>query len=180
MSAKNRGDRPSASDPWRSVAESEEPELRIARVFDAPKRMVYEAWTKAEHVERWFTPAPLTTSRCEVDLRPGGVFRVWMRTPAGTDYPMDATFREVVENERIIYDAVVHGELRVLTTVTFVEHDGRTRLEAHQVYSRLPDDQRTEGLDWSGPSIPVDDTRGAQQGWTLTLNQLEAHVRAHM
>ena len=72
----------------------------MTREFDAPKRLVFEAWSKAEHVARWFTPAPLTTPSCEVDLRTGGVFRLVMRMPDGMEFPMDAKFIEVIAEER--------------------------------------------------------------------------------
>jgi uncharacterized protein YndB with AHSA1/START domain len=141
------------------LARTSKPELKISRVFDAPKRLVFEAWSTAEHVWRWFTPAPLTTSRCEVDLRPGGVFRVVMRMPDGTEHPMDARFTEVVPDERIVFEATIDGDLRIHTTVTFAESGGKTTLAVHQVYSR------------ESPS-----TRGAHAGWTQTLDQLVAHV----
>ena len=137
------------------------PELRMTRVFDAPKQLVFEAWTKAEYLARWFTPAPLTTHGCELDFRAGGVFRLTMRTPDGIEYPMDARFTEIVPDERIVFAATVHSDLKILTTVTFAETDGKTTLTAHQVYSH-----------------ESDATRGANAGWTLTLDQLAAHLLA--
>jgi uncharacterized protein YndB with AHSA1/START domain len=138
-------------------------EFRISRVFDAPKSLVFEAWSKAEHVSRWFTPAPLTTPVCEVDLRPGGVFRVVMRAPDGQEFPMDAHFTEVLPGERIVFDATIHGGLQVHTTVTFTEYEGKTTLTAHQVYSERSDA-----------------TRGAPEGWNATLNQLAEHLKTRM
>jgi uncharacterized protein YndB with AHSA1/START domain len=143
-----------------TTSASTKPELRMTRVFDAPKQLVFEAWSKAEHVARWFTPAPLTTPSCEVDLRPGGVFRLVMRMPNGIEHPMDARFLEVVPGERIVFLAKIHGDLEAHTTVTFVEHDGKTTLSVHQVYS-----------------YEADATRGAHAGWTQTLTQLAAHLR---
>jgi uncharacterized protein YndB with AHSA1/START domain len=136
------------------------PELRMTRILDAPRRLVYEAWSKAEHVSRWFTPAPLTTSRCEVDLRTGGVFRLTMRMPDGTEYPMDARFTEVIPNGLIAFAATIHGGVEVQTTVTFAERDGKTTLGVHQVYSH-----------------ETDATRGSKAGWTQTLVQLAEHLR---
>jgi uncharacterized protein YndB with AHSA1/START domain len=136
------------------------PDLRMTRVFDAPKSLVFEAWTKAEHLSRWFTPAPLTTHACELDFRPAGVFRLTMRTPDGVEYPMDAQFTEIVPNERIVFAGTVQGDLKILTTVTFAEKDGQTTLNVHQVYSH-----------------ESDATRGANAGWTLTLDQLAAYLR---
>ena len=137
------------------------PELRMSRVFDAPKRLVFEAWSKAAHVSKWFTPAPLTTPSCEVDLRTGGVFRVVMRMPDGVEFPMDARFVEVVPEEKIVFAAKIHGGVDVHTTVTFAERDGKTTMSVHQVYSH-----------------ETDATRGANAGWTQTLDQLAAHLRS--
>jgi uncharacterized protein YndB with AHSA1/START domain len=133
----------------------------MTRVFDAPKRLVFEAWTKAEYVARWFTPAPLTTPSCEVDPRVGGVFRIVMRMPNGTEYPMDGTITELVTDERIAWSAQVHGGLSIQTTVDFAERDGKTTLSVLQVYSH------EDGS-----------TKGAYAGWTATLDQLAEHVRS--
>ena len=137
------------------------PELQMTRVFDAPRHLVFEAWSSAEHVSRWFTPSPLTTSACEVDLRPGGAFRVVMRMPDGTEHPMNARFLEVVPDQRIVFAGLIENDLEVHTTVTFAEHDGKTTLTVHQTYSR-----------------ESQATRGAEMGWTATLDQLAAHIRA--
>ena len=139
---------------------AQRPELRMTRVFDAPRRLVFEAWTRADYLSKWFTPSPLTTPSCEVDLRPGGVFRLVMRMPDGVEFPMDARFTEVVKDERIGFTAKIHGDLTAETTVTFEEHDGKTTVHVHQIYSTMAD--------------PV---RGANAGWTRTLDQLAAHVR---
>ena len=136
------------------------PELRMSRVFDAPRRLVFAAWSKAEYVSRWFTPAPLSTPSCEVDLRTGGVFRLVMRMPDGVEFPMDARFTEVVPEERIVFTATIHDGLTVRTTVTFAEHGGKTTLDVHQIF-----DHETEA------------TRGAHAGWTKTLDQLAEHLR---
>jgi uncharacterized protein YndB with AHSA1/START domain len=132
------------------------PELRLSRVLDAPRSLVWEAWSKAEYVQRWFTPAPLTTPRCEVDLTTGGVFYLVMKMPDGIELPMDARFVEVVPEERIVFAADIHGGVHVHTTVTLSdEGTGKTRLDVHQVYSH-----ETEA------------TRGAPKGWKSTLDQL--------
>lgn len=135
------------------------PELRMTRVFAAPRRLVFLAWSSAEHLARWFTPAPLVTASCELELRRGGVFRLVMRAPDGIEFPMDARFTEVVPNERIEFAATLDDGLEVYTRVTFTEHDGQTTLAVHQTYAR-----ETEA------------TRGAHEGWSLTLDQLAAHV----
>lgn len=137
------------------------PELRMSRVFDAPKHLVWEAWSRAEYVSRWFTPAPLTTPSCELDFRPGGIFRLVMRMPDGMEFPMDAKFVEIVPEDKIVFTARIHGGVDIHTTVTLAEHAGKTTLDVHQVYSH-----------------ETDATRGAHSGWTSTLDQLAAHVRS--
>jgi uncharacterized protein YndB with AHSA1/START domain len=134
-------------------------ELRMQRVFDAPRRLVFEAWSKAEYLSRWFTPAPLTTPSCEVDFRPGGAFRLVMRMPDGVEFPLEAHFREIVPMERIVFEGKMHDGNDVHTTVTFTERAGKTTLDVHQTYA-----------------FESDSTRGAKAGWTLTLDQLGQHV----
>lgn len=139
--------------------DSKKPELVLTRVFDAPRRLVFEAWTKAEHVSHWFAPRPLTMARCEVDFRPGGAFRFVMHAPDGTDYPFEGAFREIVPPERIVFTGTVHEGNVAVTTVTFVEHEGKTTLTMKQTFT-----------------IESDATRGAKQGWTMTLDQLGEHL----
>jgi uncharacterized protein YndB with AHSA1/START domain len=143
------------------VSAARRPEdLVVTRVFNAPRHLVFEAWTKAEHVSRWFAPRPLTMSSCEVDLRPGGNFRFVMRAPNGVEYPFDGAFREVVVPERIVFTGSVHEGNATVTTITFAEHDGKTTLTMHQTFT-----------------FESDATRGAKQGWTATLDQLAEQVR---
>jgi len=136
-------------------------ELRMQRVFDAPRRLVFEAWSKAEYVSRWFTPSPMTTPKCEVDFRPGGAFRVVMRMPNGIEFPFEAEFRDIVPMERIVFEGKMHDGNTVSTTVTFAEDDGKTTVTVRQAYA-----------------FESDATRGAHAGWTQTLNQLGDHVAA--
>lgn len=144
-----------------TVGPSGKPELRLSRVFDAPKRLVFEAWMKPEYVQRWFSPAPLTVPSCELDARVGGAFRVVMRAPDGTEFPMDGKFTEIVPESRIAWDAQIHDGLAVQTTVDFTEHEGKTTLDVHQIYA-----------------FENEATKGAHRGWTLTLNQLGEHLRS--
>lgn len=141
---------------------AEKNELRMTRVFDAPKRLVWEAWSKAEYVQRWFTPAPLTTPKCELDFRNGGRFYLVMNMN-GVDLPMDARFEEIVPEEKIVFTATIHGGVDVHTTVLFTENGGKTTLNVHQTYSK-----ETEA------------TRGAHAGWTSTLDQLDAFTKSRM
>jgi uncharacterized protein YndB with AHSA1/START domain len=134
--------------------------LVITRSFHAPRRLVLEAWTKAEHVSRWFAPKPLAMPTCEVDFRPGGVFRFIMRSPDGTEYPFDGSFREIVAPERIVFTGAVHDGNETVATITFAEHDGTTTLTMRQTFT-----------------AESAATRGAKEGWTMTLDQLDEYLK---
>jgi uncharacterized protein YndB with AHSA1/START domain len=78
-------------------------DLILERVIDVPRELVWLAWTTPEHIKRWFTPAPWTTVACEIDLRPGGIFRTVMRSPEGAEFPSAGCYLEVVKNERLVW-----------------------------------------------------------------------------
>ena len=75
-------------------------ELVLARVFDAPREVVFKAWTNVEHLKRWWGPKNFTNPVCEVDVRPGGAMRIHMRGPDGTIYPMTGVFQEIDHRSR--------------------------------------------------------------------------------
>ncbi len=85
-------------------------DLVLERVVDVPPELVWAAWTTPEHVKKWFTPAPWTTVDCEIDLRPGGIFRTTMRSPEGQEFPNVGCYLEIVKNERLVWtDALDPG-----------------------------------------------------------------------
>lgn len=139
------------------------PDLRMSRTFDAPLDLVWEAWSNAEYLARWFTPRPGKSEDVVVELRTGGIFLLTMRFPVETGigaHTMRAKFAEVILHGRISFDTKVHG-LDVHTTIDFSEADGKTTLDVLQQYS--------------GDN---DATRGAQAGWTSTLDNLADVVRS--
>src|SRR5688572_20703319 len=76
-------------------------ELVLSRIIDAPRRRVFEAWSR--HLPKWWGPHGMTTPVCEIDLRPGGIFRTVMRAPDGSEYPTRGVFLEVLAPERIVF-----------------------------------------------------------------------------
>ena len=116
--------------------------LVTTRILDAPREAVYRAWTDPKQLAKWFPPEGFTSPRCEIDPRPGGVFRVDMKAPDGPPfdgavYPGAGTFREVVPNERIAFTMEPEFEGRklpmVLTTVRFEDAGGKkTRCTVEQ------------------------------------------------
>jgi uncharacterized protein YndB with AHSA1/START domain len=112
-------------------------ELTITRVIDAPRPLVFKAWTDPEQIARWWGPKGFTTVDYEMDIRPGGAYRFRMRSPEGTDHRKRGIYREIVEPARIVFtfaweqpDGRLGHEL--LVTVTFEAIGARTRLTLRQ------------------------------------------------
>ena len=78
-------------------------DLVLERVVPVPRERVWSAWTTPEHVKQWFTPAPWTTVDCEIDLRPGGIFRTVMRSPEGEEFPNLGCYLEIIPNEKLVW-----------------------------------------------------------------------------
>ncbi len=142
------------------------PNLVLTRVFDAPRALVFRAWTDPKHVAQWWGPKGFTNPVCELDVRPGGPIRIDMRGPDGVVYPMGGVFHEIVEPERLVFtssafeDEKGHPQLEVLNTVTFTEHGGKTKvtLQARVVKSM--------------PEVAAA-LAGMEEGWTQSLERLE-------
>jgi uncharacterized protein YndB with AHSA1/START domain len=85
-------------------------DLVLERTLDVPRELVWTAWTTPKHIREWFVPKPWTITDCEIDLRPGGVFRSVMRSPEGQEFPNIGCYLEIVPNERLIWtDALLPG-----------------------------------------------------------------------
>lgn len=114
-----------------------ERELVVTRIIDAPRALVFKAWTQPEHVARWWGPQGYTTIYCDMDIRVGGSYRFGMRSPEGTEHWKHGVFRDIVEPERVVFTFAwedERGELghELLTTVTFEAAGEKTRLTLRQ------------------------------------------------
>ena len=112
-------------------------DLVITRVFDAPRDLVFRAWTEPDRAARWWGPQGFTTLSCEMDVRPCGAYRRCMRSPEGAVYCTRGVYRQIVPPERLVFtyaweDAEGRPGHETLVTVTFAEHDGKTKLTLHQ------------------------------------------------
>jgi uncharacterized protein YndB with AHSA1/START domain len=85
-----------------AATDPEERGLVLTRIFDAPRELVYNAWTEPEHFMRWWGPKGFSTPVCTIDPRPGGVIHFCMRSPEGQDIWCKGVYREVVAPERIV------------------------------------------------------------------------------
>jgi len=108
-------------------------EFVITREFDAPRELVFEAWTDPKHLAQWWGPRGFTNPVCEWDARPGREIYVVMRASNGARYPMGGEFREVVAPEKLVFTTGALDEkggmlFEFLHTVTFTEANGKTKL----------------------------------------------------
>jgi uncharacterized protein YndB with AHSA1/START domain len=143
-----------------------EREITITRVFNAPRALVFKAWTDAGELARWWGPKGFTNPVCEIDARVGGAIRIHMRSPDGSIYPMRGEFREIVRSERLVFtniavDAADKPIIEGLTTVTFIESSGKTTMTLH-----------TRGravVDYAAGYL-----QGMEMGWTGSIDKLES------
>jgi len=141
------------------------------RVFDAPREIVFEAWTDPKHLAQWWGPNGFTTTTSAFDMRPGGIWRFVMHGPDGRDYENRITFDEIVPAERIAYH---HGggddiePVQFRTTVTFEDLGGKTRLPMRGVFPSAQERDR------------VIKEYGADKGLVQTLARLGDYVAARL
>jgi uncharacterized protein YndB with AHSA1/START domain len=135
-------------------------QIRISREYDAPRHLVYKAWTTPELVRRWWSGERGEMTTVEIDLRVGGRWRYVMATDSG-EVAFHGEYREIIPGERIVYTEVFEGapEAQAVTTVTFTEAAGTTTLailirhgsgqdrDAHSAYMQ---DGLQEALDLLG------------------------------
>ena len=143
-------------------------EITITRVYDAPARLLFEAYSKPEHIKRWFGPVGWPVTLCEMDFRVGGKFRFAMTGPSGKqNTPFGGTYREIVKDRRIVYDNGFESKDagRMVVTVSFDEKHGKTTLTVHTVFQSIA-------------MYRSHTSRGFEQGTNSGLDQLADLVAA--
>jgi uncharacterized protein YndB with AHSA1/START domain len=154
----------------RSPAEPDaDREFVIERSYDAPARLLFEAWSKPEHLMKWFGPVGWPLTLCEVDFRVGGKWRFAMTGSSGKqNMPFGGTYLEIVPNKKIVFDNTFEapGAETMIMTVTFEEKGGRTKLTHHTLFGSVAMKQHHLGA-------------GFEQGTNSGLDQL-ADVLAAM
>jgi uncharacterized protein YndB with AHSA1/START domain len=129
MAARNS---PSAGQNPRSII--------ATRGFDAPRELVFEAWTDPKHLVQWWGPTGFTTTVRTIDVRPGGVWRFVMHGPDGVDYENRIVYEEIVKPERLVYSHPGDDDVepvQIHVTVTFEDHGGKTKLTMLMLSPRL-------------------------------------------
>lgn len=153
-----------------------DPDIRITRSIAAPRRLVFQAWSDAQHLRRWYAPAGCELTTCEIDFRPGGALRLCIRTPQGYECWCRGTYLEIAGDERVVFslentdaqgDPLAQGAggmdpewpVKTVVTVSFADDAGGTRMTLHQSASER-----------------VARRTGAHPGWLSMCEQLERYL----
>ena len=142
-------------------------ELVIRRIFDAPRRFVFEAWTDPEHLARWWGPQGFAIIACKAEVRPGGAWHRTMRSPEGNVIRKHGVYREIVAPECLVFTYVTDDPEgnpgpATLVTVTFADVGGKTRLTLHQAAFQ---------------SVATRDDH--RRGWTGALERFSEYLAAN-
>jgi uncharacterized protein YndB with AHSA1/START domain len=121
--------------------------IMMTRMFEAPREMVWTCMTQPEHLARWWGAPGFTNPVCEMDVRPGGLWRHVMRAPDGSEFAFDYIYLEVVKPERLVWQNVDHGKRTdgpptSLVTVTLDDHGERTRWRMVARFNSIADRDR--------------------------------------
>lgn len=145
-------------------ATAKDRELVIKRVFDAPRELVFKAWTDPEMLKQWSAPQGFTIPVAEGELKPGGKWRSMMRKPDGTELWLGGVYREIIPPERLVFthawdDKNGKPGHETVVTVTLVERNGKTEMTFKQ-----------------GIFDSVESRDGHKGGWTECFDRLEALI----
>jgi uncharacterized protein YndB with AHSA1/START domain len=156
-----------ASKAHDTVEDTADRQMVITRTIDAPRALVWQAWTQPQHIAAWWGPDGFRTTIHEMAVAVGGVWRFIMHEPDGTDYPNRIVYREIVEPERLVYDHDDDSPNPIISfrsTVTFENMGGRTTVTMRAVFPTK--EAREAALKF-----------GAEEGGKQTLARLDGHVK---
>jgi uncharacterized protein YndB with AHSA1/START domain len=151
-------------------------DLSFERIVDIPRALIWKAWTQPQHLMPWFCPLPWHTIACEIDLRPGGLFRTVMQSPEGQNFPNEGCFLEVIENEKLVWtNALLPGFRPAPSPASSVDFffTATIQLETHGT-----------GTKYSATVQHSDEAAckqhaamGFKEGWGIALDQLVAYAK---
>jgi uncharacterized protein YndB with AHSA1/START domain len=151
------------------MVKSNNRELMLIRVFDAPREQVFNAWTNPDRVAQWWGPNGVTNPVCTLDARPGGVIDIVMLAGEelgdlkGSEWPLKGVFQEVTSPEKLVYtsSAIIDGKpiIESTTAVTFEEHEGKTQMTLQVTVTKATPEAE-------GPLA------GMEMGWSQSLDKL--------
>lgn len=150
-------------------------DLSFTRTVDVPRNLVWRAWTEPELLKQWFCPLPWKTIDCEIDLRPGGIFRTTMQSPEGQEFPNSGCYLEVIPNEKLVWTNALlpdfrpatpspscgdeQADFRFTAMIELMDVDGGTRYTATVIHADEAGSKQHAAM-------------GFEQGWGIALDQL--------
>jgi uncharacterized protein YndB with AHSA1/START domain len=147
---------------------TEDREIVIRRLLNAPRELVYKVWTEAEHLAQWWGPNGFTITTNKLEVKPGGEWNVTMHGPDGTDYPNRIIFSEVVKPERLVYthdSGIEDDPQQFFVTITFeAVEENKTMLTMYSLF------KTAAARDY------VVKEHGAIEGGNQTVNRLAEHL----
>ncbi len=155
-------------------------DLSFTRVVDVPRNLVWRAWTEPKLLMPWFCPLPWKTIDCEIDLRPGGMFRTTMQSPEGAEFPNAGCYLEVVPNEKLVWtNALLPGFRPTVVSATCGSDDANFLFTAMVEMA-----YEGQGTRYTATVIHADEAgcnqhaqMGFEAGWGAALDQLVAMVK---
>lgn len=152
-------------------------DLFFERIVDVSPELVWAAWTTPEHLKQWFTPAPWKTIDCEINLRPGGLFRTVMCSPEGQEFPNLGCYLEVIPNEKLVWTnallpgyrpvnakSISTGDFYFTAVISIEPHEQGAKYTAIVIHANQEDCKKHEEM-------------GFQDGWGKALDQLIEHMK---
>lgn len=146
-------------------------DLVLEREIDVPPALVWKVWTQPEHLKHWFVPKPWSVTDCEIDLRPGGIFRTTMRSPEGQEFPNVGCYLEIVPQQRLVFtDALLPGfrpsEKPFFTAIlTLAPNGSGTRYTAIAIHRDEAGRKEHEDM-------------GFEHGWGTVVTQMVDYIKA--
>lgn len=143
----------------------------LEREIDVPPALVWKVWTQPEHLKHWFVPKPWSVTDCEIDLRPGGIFRTTMRSPEGQEFPNVGCYLEIVPQQRLVFtDALLPGfrpsEKPFFTAIlTLAPNGSGTRYTAIAIHRDEAGRKEHEDM-------------GFEHGWGTVVTQMVDYIKA--
>jgi uncharacterized protein YndB with AHSA1/START domain len=138
-------------------------ELRITRTLDAPVELIWEVWTKPEHIAKWWGPNGFTNTISKMDIKPGGEWHLVMHGPDGTDYINKSIFKEVIPFKKLVYEHA--SSPNFVATIEFTAKGEQTTINWHMLF-----ESREE-------FIQVVKTHKADEGLKQNLEKLGEYVK---
>lgn len=150
-------------------------DLVLERTVDVSPELVWMAWTQPQHLKKWFTPAPWTTTECEIDLRPGGLFRAVMRSPEGETFPSLGCYLETVPHQKLVWTDALVADYRPapMDPKLNFHFTGMVLLEPHGKGTKYT----AMAIHTDAESCKKHDEMGFHTGWGKALDQLVAHMK---